>query len=942
MRQYEDPQFLQENCEPQRAYYIPYDTKEKALSGKKEDSAYYRLLNGTWKFCYFSRDIDVPEQITDWDTIPVPSCWQMHGFEKPYYTNLNYAFPVDPPFVPDDNPCGVYALDFEISPEWQSRETYIVFEGVDSCCYCYLNGQYVGFSQVSHMQSEWNLTPYLQEGTNRLTVKVLKWCAGSYLEDQDCFRYNGIFRDVYLLSRSSGHLSDIEVKISRDRVESDLPFEIYDGTEKIDDPTSLVSWNAENPKLYTLLFEQAGEFIPIRVGLRDISVSEKRELLINGVSVKLKGVNHHDTSPKGGYTMTDEEIRNDLLRMKKLNINTIRTSHYPPTPYFLELCNELGFYVIDETDLETHGFCTRLAGNGYDIQNESWLCNRPEWTRAYVHRISRMIERDKNHPCVIMWSLGNESGYGKNHDAMIAYAKERDDSRLVHYEGAFLIEDKCGVDVVSRMYTWFHDLDKFIDNKEEKRPYFLCEYSHAMGNGPGDVMDYWEKCYASPAFIGGCIWEWADHAVLKDGVYYYGGDFGEETEDGNFCCDGLVFPDRSFKAGSLNVKAVYQNIKTTIQNTTLTVENRFAFTNLKKYRLVWKLVVDGTKLTEGELFCDIAPQQKAAYELSFECPSVCRFGAFLDVFLYDGDEEIAMEQHRLPVPVKKLPPVLCQQDTVSFMENEEKIQILGQGFYYVFNKHYGNFEFMEKNGALLFDEPVTLSVWRAPTDNDGQIKGKWGISKGNNWASQNLNVLKNKVYSCVRENNVITIEGSLAGISREPFLRYHLVFTIGSDGRVSSVLSAKVRDTSVYLPRFGFQFRLPKNDEPFRYYGRGPLENYADLKYHTRVAVFESRPSKEYVPYIRPQEHGNHTETTRLQIGRLRMSADTPFEFSVSKYSPQMLTQAEHTNELKEAEHLYVRVDYKVSGIGSNSCGPELLEKYRLSEKEFTYSLIWN
>lgn len=942
MRQYEDPKFFQENCEPQRAYYIPYDTKEKALAGRKEESAFYRCLNGTWRFKYFAREMDVPENITDWDSILVPSCWQSLGYEKPYYTNINYQFPVDPPYVPDDNPCGVYSLDFDLSEEWLERETYIVLEGVSSCFYLYLNGQYVGFSHVSHMQSELKLTPYVQKGKNTLKIKVLKWCAGSYLEDQDCFRYNGIFRDVYLLSRSKGHLRDIEIKVSSTDITCDLPFTLYDGTELVEDGVELTSWNAENPKLYTLLFSQAGEFIPIRAGLRDISVSEKRELLLNGTAVKLKGINHHDTNPKNGFTMTEEEIRYDLTQMKKLNINTIRTSHYPPTPFFLELCDELGFYVIDETDIETHGFCTRLGGNGYDIENEMWLCNREEWQEAFVHRISRMVERDKNHPCVIMWSLGNESGYGKNHDAMIAYAKERDGSRLVHYEGAFLIEDKCGVDVVSRMYTWYHDLDSFIHKEGEKRPYFLCEYSHAMGNGPGDVMDYWEKAYENPSFIGGCIWEWADHAVLKDDVYYYGGDFGEETDDGNFCCDGLVFPDRSFKAGSLNVKAVYQNIKTAFADGMLTVFNRFDFTNLKKYKLIWNVEIDGKRTAEGELVCDIEPKQTASYPLSLEFPEICKFGSFLNIFLFDGEEEIAMEQHRLPVPVKKLSPIVYQRDLVSFMENDEKIQILGDGFFYIFNKHYGNFEFMEKNGKLIFDEPVRLSVWRAPTDNDAHIKGKWGISKGNNWFSQNLNVLKNKVYSCAREENIITVTGSLAGVSREPFLRYTLVFTIGSNGKVEAVLSAKVRETSVYLPRFGFEFRLPKKEFPFTYFGRGPLENYADLKYHTRISAFESTPSREYVPYIRPQEHGNHSETTRLLIGGMKIAADTPFEFSVSKYSPEMLTQANHTNELKEAGHIHVRVDYKVSGIGSNSCGPELAEKYRLSEKEFTYSLVWN
>ena len=370
MRHYENLQLLQENCEPQRAYYIPYDSLDKALAGEKEVSNYYISLNGEWKFKYYQRDIDVPEQISEWDTITVPSNWQMQGYDNPYYTNLNYPYPVDPPYVPDDNPCGVYSLDFEIPEEWSERETYIVLEGVNSCFYLYVNDQYVGFSQVSHMQSELRLTGCLKKGRNKLTIKVLKWCAGSYLEDQDFFRFSGIFRDVYLLSRSKGHIRDIEIKTDSKSITCNVPYTLYDGGMRVMDYRNLKEWNSENPYLYTLIVEQAGEYIPIKVGLRDIRISNQRELLINGVAVKLKGVNHHDTHPQKGHVMSEEDIRFDLLQMKKLNINTIRTSHYPPTPYFLTLCDELGFYVIDETDLETHGFCTRNEGNGYDVENQ--------------------------------------------------------------------------------------------------------------------------------------------------------------------------------------------------------------------------------------------------------------------------------------------------------------------------------------------------------------------------------------------------------------------------------------------------------------------------------------------------------------------------------------------------------------------------------------------
>lgn len=939
MRHYENPQLLQENCEPQRAYYIPYDSLEKALAGKKEESRFYLCLNGEWKFRYFERDIDVPSEITEWDTITVPSNWQMCGYDIPYYTNINYPYPVDPPYVPDDNPCGVYCLDIDIPEDWHDRETYLVLEGVSSCFYLYVNDIYVGFSSVSHMQSELNLTKYLQEGTNRILIKVLKWCAGSYLEDQDFFRLSGIFRDVYLLSRAKGHIHDIEVKTDGQNLTCSAAYTLYDKGEPIKQPEHPIQWNAENPYLYTIIVEQAGEYIPIKIGFRDIQVGSHRELLINGTAVKLKGVNHHDTHPQKGYAMSEEDIRFDLSQMKKLNINTIRTSHYPPTPYFLSLCDEMGFYVIDETDLETHGFCTSREGNGYDMENDAWLCHQKEWKKAFVHRVTRMVERDKNHPCIIMWSMGNESGYGENHDAMIAWTKERDSSRLVHYEGAFLIEDKCAVDVVSRMYSSYDELDGFIEKEGETRPYFLCEYSHAMGNGPGDVMDYWEKIYESPSFIGGCIWEWTDHAVLQNGVYRYGGDFGEETHDNNFCCDGLVFPDRSFKAGSLNAKAVYQNIKTWYRDGELTILNRFDFTNLNRYTLVWKMSVDGIVQNEGTLCCDIEPKVTAVYPLALALPASCQLGCYLDIFLMDEEQTIALEQHKLPVPIAPLRPIQYKKNDLTFEETEEKLQISGEDFEYIFNKHYGNLERMERKGNVILDELVKLSVWRAPTDNDSYDKDKWGLLQSN-WDSHNYNLLCNKIYSCQRIENRIEVSGSLAGISRVPLLHYQTTFTFGADGSVAISFHANVRESCMYLPRLGFEFCLPKNDNSFRYFGRGDKENYVDMHYHTRIGMFESRPSLEYVPYIRPQEHGNHTNTTLLEVGGMKVVADQPFEFAVSLYHPSALTAARHTDELQEADCLYVRVDYKVSGIGSHSCGPELQDKYKLSEKTIDFNFI--
>lgn len=930
MRHYENPELLQENCEPQRSHYIPYDSLEKALSGERETSDYFKSLNGEWNFRYFERENDIPQEITEWDAIEVPSNWQMKGYGSPGYTNFHYPFPVDPPYVPDDNPCGMYSLDFEIPVEWDGRETYIVFEGVSSCFYLYVNGKYVGFSQVSHMQSELRLTDFLEPGRNNVTVKVLQWCAGSYLEDQDFFRLSGIFRDVYLLSRAKGHIRDIEVRAERNRLTCNLPYTLYDGTEPVENLSEPALWNAENPYLYTLVAEQAGEYIPVRVGFRDVCVSDKRELLVNGAPVKLKGVNHHDTHPEKGYAMSPEDIRRDLCLMKKLNINTIRTSHYPPAPYFLELCDEMGFYVIDETDLETHGFCSRNNEYKYDMESGDWPCQREEWRAAFVHRVMRMVERDKNHPCIIMWSMGNESGYGENHDAMIEWTKKRDSSRLVHYEGAFLKDDECGVDVISRMYTHYGDIDAILNKEGEKRPYFLCEYSHAMGNGPGDVMDYWEKAYKSPAFIGGCIWEWADHAVLRDGVFRYGGDNGEITHDGNFCCDGLVFADRSFKAGSLNAKAVYQGIKTEYNDRQLTVYNRFDFTNLNRYLLVWKMTVDGEICSEGKLDCDICPKENKTYTLDIELPGQCRFGCTLDVFLMDGDEEIAMEQHVLPVKISPDIPTVCGGDDVHFEETGETFRITGKEFEYIFNKQYGNFERMTVRDRLIVDGLIKLTAWRPPTDNDAYVKGQW--------EGANYHKLCGKVYSCERQENRITVKGSISGIARTPIVRYETVYEIGQDGTVSVSLTGERRKNGVYLPRLGYELRLPKSDDPFCYYGRGELENYCDMHYHAPLGMYRSCPSREYVPYVRPQEHGNHSETSFLEIGGLTVAAEKPFEFCISRYTQEMLTAATHTDELVEADHTCVRLDYRVSGLGSNSCGPELLEKYRVDDEEIRFA----
>ncbi len=944
MRSYEDLNRLYQNREAARSYYIPYDSFESALRGVREESPFYRLLNGTWDFCFYERDDDYRGEDRYPDRIPVPSCWECHGYEKPYYTNVNYPFPVDPPYVPDDNPMGVYRRTVEIDDAWAARRTYIVFEGVSAHLSLYVNGQFVGESMGSHLPSEFELTRFLKTGSNEIRVLVRKWCLGSYLEDQDFFRFHGIFRDVYLLSRDTDRIWDLEIKADDKTITytGEGTAVIYDADGKEADLAAPILWNAEKPYLYTVVVQHGSEYIPQKVGMRTVRFSDKNELLINGVPIKLRGVNHHDTHPKNGYCETDEELRSELLLMKSLNINTVRTSHYPPTPHFLELCDELGFYVVDETDIETHGFVQRNSGYGYDIKNEDWICNQPVWKDAYVERAVRMVERDKNHACVIFWSLGNESGYGPNFIAMGEWIRARDDSRFVHYEGenAYLIFNngenrdlnlKRVSPMRSYMYPPVTDVTKW--GEEETEPVFLCEYSHAMGNGPGDVMDYWKEIYRYPNLIGGCIWEWADHVAETDGVYRYGGDFGEMTDDGNFCCDGLVFADRTLKAGSLEAKCAYQPMWSRMEDGKLYVKNQHDFTDLNEYTLFWNVETDGKVTDRGSCTVDAAPHCEKEISLPYTLPASCTLGCYLNLSLMRGDAEAAVCQHALDVPVKK-EEKCTSADNVQIYEEDGQIIVKGAHFQHRFDKRHGCLTDIDGRLAA----PAEISAWRAPTDNDRRIKKTWGYLDGDNFSGENLNRTFRKVYDCRIEENRIEVEGSVSGVARKPFLHDRTVYTFYDDGGIGVQFYGKIKEEAVWLPRLGFVFHVPGEDLSFRYFGMGPGETYCDMHHFAKMGYYESTAKGEYVPYVVPQEHGNHYQTKLLRLANgLTFTADDTFEINVSAYDDQMLTEAMHTDELRSGKDIRVRIDYKVSGIGSNSCGPELIEQYRLSEKGIRY-----
>lgn len=990
MRKYEDLHHIQENRLPQRAYYIP------------EGEGVYTLLNGTWDFAFYNRDFDQTPAKTG--TIDVPSCWQCRGYEAPYYTNVVYPYPMDPPYIPMENPMGVYTRTFEI--EDISKKQYIVFEGVSSCVELFINDHYVGYSQASRLQAEFDITEFVQQGTNTIVAKVRKWCSGSYLEDQDCFRYNGIFRDVYLLSRPQGHLTDLDVRTEGHNVcvrfAGTAKVCLYDAahqlleTKEVTDQAEFfvenpIEWNAEHPYLYEVIIECQGEIIRQSVGFVTYGVNERNAFTVNGVEVKLKGVNRHDTHPTNGYTMTEAEMLQDLYLMKKLNVNCIRTSHYPPSPKLLEYCNRLGFYVMLETDLETHGIVLRYAGGtGYDCRdNPDWMANQEIWLESYLERMQRTYHRDKNQPCIFSWSTGNESGHGINHYEMIKWLNKTDTRRLVHCEDAsrssmtsktahpeeYAPQNYDRPDMYSRMYYGYDAMPGYAMSETRNLPFFLCEYSHAMGNGPGDVADYWDIIYQYPKLMGGCIWEWTDHTYLDNGVPKYGGDFGELTSDSNFCADGLILHDRTYKAGSLNAKYVYQYIGFALEGDEVIIRNRHDFTNLNQYRIEIQVVVDGNAIETQEYVLDVAPREET--RIRFTMPKVCQLSAHVVCRAYDvaedpiakictelgldvtknafahtdgsSDAAVARDQKEdqiralwegtLSVPVIRMSEFEEKQPAV-ITETADSYVVTGEDFSYEISKYTALPVQITKEGIPQLLEPAQMSVWRAPIDNERNVADKWGHPDV--WAGENWDRIFNHVYEADKLGHHLTFTGSLAGIGRVPFLRYQIKYSFFDNGEMQIALTGKIREHCMWLQRFGFEFKTLPEHNHFTYYGRGPIENYCDMKYHVTTGWFDSDTKKEYVPYINPQEHGNHVNCKELQIkDGLRFVTDDVFEINVSDYSSKELTKATHIDELETNGAVNIRIDYKNSGLGSHSCGPELLEKYRLAEKDiaFTFSV---
>jgi len=995
---WENPNILHVNCEEPRTYFIPYESEKMAKVGIRGASKYYQSLNGNWKFKYYNsvhllEDGFYQENFdpSEWDNLLVPSNWQMYGYDKPHYTNVNYPYPCDPPYVPNENPAGLFIRDFQIQ-DLQQKDTYLNFEGVDSCFYIWVNGSFVGYSQVSHMTSEFNITEYLKTGKNRLVVMVLKWCDGSYLEDQDMWRLSGIFRDVYLLKRSKAHISDVFVKTSlngdfsigefncevkaiaceemqiravlKDPRGNKLSERIVDVKDQGLVTFPVVNpelWSAEVPSLYEIYLYQGDEIILQKVGFRKIEIKDS-VMLVNGKSIKLKGVNRHDSHPELGHTIPVNHMKKDLILMKQHNINAIRTSHYPNDPRFLDFCDELGFYVIDEADLETHG-----AARAGDF---SMISKDPIFEAAYIDRMQRMVERDKNHACIILWSLGNESGYGNNHIKMALWAKQRDNSRPIHYEGAFSpgvysqLENKESVtsclDVYSRMYPsidWISN--EYLKDETEKRPLILCEYCHAMGNGPGDLKDYWDLIYSHQKLTGAFVWEWADHGVKTktlEGIdyYAYGGDFGDKPNDGNFCVDGLVYPDRTPHKGLLELKNVIAPVKTEaydLINGKIIVTNLNYFSNLSHLQLNWKIEKDGETIDEGSLDClEIKPQEAKVITLPYALPEKLEGRCFLIVSYSlqkstswaDKGFEIAFAQFEISLDrVAKEKLNKCEMPFISFENTEKEITVYGADFKYVFDRYYGAFKSITYQGVDMICAKPKFNVWRAPTDNDRRIKIRW-IDEG--YDRLDTHTYSVEIISEDKNSLSIGVEFSLGGYIKKPVIHGKTVWTIYGTGDILMNTSASVRKDMPFLPRFGLQLCMPEGNEMVEYFGYGPHESYIDKQKSTWKSRFTASVDTMHENYLRPQENGSHyatewaTVTNSQGIGLLFIGRDD-FSFNVSHYTPEDITQACHPYKLQRRDETIVNIDYKMSGVGSNSCGPELLPQYRFYGEDIQFKL---
>jgi len=998
-RYYEDLSVLHENTMPARAYFIPASKRMDNLVEHREESDRMQLLNGTWKFQYFNSIYDVQEPFfeKDYDTenfdeIQVPSVWQMAGYDTHQYTNIRYPFPFDPPYVPQDIPCGTYAHTFVYHKDENAPKAFLNFEGVDSCFYVWINGSYVGYSQVSHMTSEFDITDLLRDGENSIAVLVMKWCDGSYLEDQDKFRMSGIFRDVYILKRPKQAISDYHIKTRIEdmlaKVEIEMKFysplnvkiSIEDRNGAVvalgsiaEEGTAVLEiaspelWNTENPYLYKLILETENEVIVDHIALRKIEIKDQ-VIYLNGQKIKFRGVNRHDSDPVTGFTINPEQITTDLTLMKQHNFNAIRSSHYPNAPFFYEMCDKYGFMVIDEADIEAHGpfMIYRKEDTDYN-RFKRWnekIADDPVWEEAIVDRVKLMVERDKNRFCIVMWSMGNESAYGCNFEKALEWTKNFDPDRITQYESARYRNydetyDYSNLDVYSRMYPALSEIQEYLD-KDGSKPFLLVEYCHSMGNGPGDFEDYFQMIQDNDKMCGGFVWEWCDHAIAhgtaENGktIYAYGGDHGEEIHDGNFCMDGLVYPDRTVHTGLLEYKNVYRPARVISydkESGELVLHNYMDFDDLKDYvKISYELTQDGLVISKGKLpEVSAAPHSEGKINLKINVPES---GKCYLKFIYHLKKELPLldEDHILgfdEIEVSKdgakckLAEKWLQKTAVDselqVSEDDTQIHIKGREFAYTIDRRTALFTEMKFAGREYLNHPMELNIWRAPTDNDMYIKSEW---KKAHYDKAYTRAYTTEVVQG-KHGVKITSHASVVAETVQKILDVTITWKIEAAGKIDADIAVTKDDEFPDLPRFGVRMFLDKKLSAARYFGMGPQESYCDKHQAASHGLYQANVDDLHEDYIRPQENGSHYDCEYVELNNSRYgivaSAEKAFSFNASYYTQEELEKKTHNYELTESDSVVFCVDYALNGIGSNSCGPVVLEQYRFDDVLFRF-----
>lgn len=998
-RYYEDLDFLHENTMPPRAYYIPASHRMEDLVEHREASDRLQLLNGMWKFRYFESIYDVKDAFYEsgydtsgFDEIPVPGVWQVAGYDTHQYTNIRYPFPFDPPYVPQDIPCGAYVHTFSYAKDKKAPKVYLNFEGVDSCFYVWVNGVYTGYSQVSHATSEFDVTDVIEEGENTIAVLVLKWCDGSYLEDQDKFRMSGIFRDVYLLKRPEKAVQDYRItteiaetcaKITLDisyYQETPVTVSVEDAAGNVVAQTEISKagtvtleianpelWNTEHPYLYTLILQNADETIEDAIALRTVAIQE-RVLYFNGQAIKLRGVNRHDSDPVTGFTVDVAKIRKDLVLMKEHNFNAIRSSHYPNAPYFYQMCDRYGFLVCDEADIEAHGPFMLYRKEDTDYNRfKKWnekIADDPAWEQAILDRVKRMVARDKNRFCIIFWSMGNESAYGCNFEKALAWTKKYDPSRITQYESARyrnydVTYDYSNLDLYSRMYPALSEIEEYLE-KDGSKPFLLVEYCHSMGNGPGDLEDYFQIIQKDARMCGGFVWEWCDHAIAHGQAengktkYYYGGDHGETIHDGNFCMDGLVYPDRTPHTGLLEYKNVYRPVRVVSYDEKtgrLVLHNYMDFDDISDYAdILYEITVDGLCVQKGVLDeVSIAPHSDGVMTLKLDIPQSgkvylkLRYQLKKELPLLPAKHELGFDEvllanvdGRNQTAVKWLTEAE-EKNEISVSETDTEITLKASDFTYAISKRTGLFTKLQYAGRDYLNHPMELNIWRAPTDNDMYIRAKW--------ESAHFHEAYTRAYKVETiQNQYGVIVMSHVGVvapTVQKILDVELVWKVESSGRITASMEVSKDAEFPELPRFGVRVFFNKNLSEASYYGMGPQESYRDKHRAASHGLYRSAVKDLHEDYIMPQENGSHFDCDYVELynGRYGIAAvsETPFSFQASNYTQEMLAQAKHNYELEESDSTVLCIDYALNGIGSNSCGPEVLAAYRFDEKEFQF-----